>query len=77
MIWKVLLLALILIGFVVLALGVGIFFTKKKSFPETSISKNKDMQKLKITCAKHDELHACGIDGGCCGSENNNHKDLK
>ena len=71
---KVFLLALVLIAFVVLALAVGVLFSKKKSFPETSISKNKDMQKLKITCAKHDELHACGIDGGCCGGANH-HED--
>lgn len=64
---KVLIPALILIGLVFLGLGVGIFFSKKKSFPEGSISKNKDMQRLNITCSKHDELHSCGIDGGCCG----------
>ncbi len=69
---KVFLVVLVLIAFVVLAMAVGVLFSKKKSFPETSISKNKDMQKLKITCAKHDELHACGIDGGCCGGANHN-----
>jgi len=67
MILKVLILAILLLALVVLGLGVGIFFSKKKKFPEGSISKNKDMQRLNISCAKHDELHACGIDGGCCG----------
>jgi hypothetical protein len=70
MIWKLLIPALVIMGLVVLGLGIGIFFSKKKAFPEGSISKNKDMQRLKITCAKHDELHACGIDGGCCGGAN-------
>lgn len=73
MILKLLIPALIIMGLVVLGLGVGIFFSKKKSFPEGSISKNKDMQRLNITCAKHEELHRCGIDGGCCGGAN--HKD--
>lgn len=71
--WTVLLFAILIIGLVVLGLGIGIFFGKKKSFPEGSISKNKDMQRLKISCAKHDELHSCGIDGGCCGGAE--HKD--
>jgi hypothetical protein len=50
-------------------LGVGIFFSKKKSFPETSISKNPEMQKRGITCAKHDEYKACGLNGNCCGGK--------
>ncbi len=68
-----LILAIVIIAFVVLGLGVGIFFSKKKAFPEGSISKNKDMQRLNISCAKHDEMHACGIDGGCCGGANHTH----
>lgn len=52
---------------VFLGLGIGIFFSKKKKFPEGSISKNEDMKRLKITCAKHDEFKACGKEGGCCG----------
>lgn len=67
---KVLLLAIVIIVFVVLGLGVGIFFSKKKKFPETSISKNPEMQKRNITCAKHDEYKACGLNGGCCGGAN-------
>ncbi len=35
-------------GLVVLGLGIGIIFSKKKAFPEGSISKNKDMQRLKL-----------------------------
>ncbi len=73
MVMKLVLFAIIIMAVVVLALGVGIFFGKKKKFPETSIEKNKELQKLNIKCAKHEELHNCGIDGGCCGGAN--HKD--
>ena len=67
MIFKILIPVIIILVLVVLGLGIGIFFSKKKKFPEGSISKNKDMRKLNITCAKHDELHSCGKEGGCCG----------
>lgn len=59
--------AIVILAIVVLGLGVGIFFGKKKRFPQTSISKNKEMAKRGISCAKHEELHNCGISGGCCG----------
>jgi len=72
---KILIIALIILGLVVLGLGVGIFFGKKKKFPEISISKNPEMQKRNITCAKHDEYKACGLNGRCCGGVN--HKEDK
>jgi len=76
MVLKILIPVIIILVLVVLGLGIGILFSKKKKFPEGSISKNKDMQKLKITCAKHDELHLCGKEGGCCVSDmKNSHKD--
>jgi len=60
--------AIVILVLVVLGLGVGIFFSKKKRFPTTSISRNKEMAKRNITCAKHDEFKACGQKGnGCCG----------
>lgn len=37
--------------FVLLGLGVQTFFSKKKTFPQTKVSKNKDMRKRKIYCA--------------------------
>ncbi|MDD2634493.1 MAG: hypothetical protein PHW82_03240 [Bacteroidales bacterium] len=67
---KLLIPALIILVVVVIGLGIGIFFGKKKKFPTTSISGNKEMAKRNITCASHDERHACGIKGGCCGGEN-------
>jgi len=34
----------------VLALGVGVFFSKKRSFPDMRISRNKELRKRKIYC---------------------------
>ncbi len=68
----ILLFSIAILAIVVVALGVGIFFSKKKKFPTTSISKNKDMAKLNITCPKHDELKSCGLKGGCCGGIKHN-----
>ncbi|MBA7582925.1 hypothetical protein ES708_24863 [subsurface metagenome] len=39
-----------------LAMGISVFFRKNGKFPTFEIGKNKDMRKLGITCAKHDEL---------------------
>ncbi|MDR2010709.1 MAG: hypothetical protein LBQ22_09535 [Bacteroidales bacterium] len=75
MIFKVLIISIVIISLVVLGLGIGIFFSKKKSFPETSISKNPEMKKRNITCAKHDEYKACGLNGGCCGGANHGNND--
>ena len=38
-----------------LAIGFNIFFRKKK-FPVTSVGGNKEMRKLGLSCAKHEEL---------------------
>lgn len=52
MLLKLIIICIILISFAFLCLGVQIFFSKKKSFPQTHISENENMQKLKIKCAK-------------------------
>ncbi|MBR5700667.1 MAG: hypothetical protein IKX37_06195, partial [Bacteroidales bacterium] len=57
---KVFLAAVLFIGLCVLGLGVSIFFRKNGHFPETDISKNKEMQRLGITCPHEDELRAQG-----------------
>ena len=57
---KVFLAAVLFIGLCVLGLGVGIFFRRNGHFPETDISKNKDMKRLGITCPREDELRAQG-----------------
>jgi len=68
---KVLLLTLILMVFVILGLGVQTFFSKKKSFPQTRISKNKEMRKRKIYCGEtQQKMIDKGLDrpsGGCSG----------
>ena len=57
---KVFLADVLFIGLCVLGLGVSIFFRKNGHFPETDISKNKDMKRLGITCPREDELRAQG-----------------
>ena len=52
MVLTVIALSIIIMAFVVLGLGVQTFFSKKKSFPENRISKNKEMRKRKIYCAE-------------------------
>lgn len=53
--FQVIVLASILVGIAFIALGVGIFFLPKKSFPETEIGHNKEMKRLGIECAKCSE----------------------
>jgi len=39
-----------------LAMGISVFFRKNGKFPTFEIGKNKEMKKLGITCAKHDDI---------------------
>jgi len=50
MLLKVVLISSILLGFVILGLGVQLFFSKKKRFPQTQIGHNSEMKKRKIPC---------------------------
>ncbi len=52
---EILLLVLGLIAISFIAIGFNIFFRKKK-FPQTSVGKNKEMRKLGLSCAKHEEI---------------------
>ncbi|MBN2663267.1 MAG: hypothetical protein JXR68_06425 [Bacteroidales bacterium] len=57
---------------VILGLGVQTFFSKKKTFPQTRISKNKEMRKRKIYCGEtQQKMIDKGLDnsagGGCSG----------
>ncbi|MEE4196813.1 MAG: hypothetical protein V2I54_04155 [Bacteroidales bacterium] len=45
---------LMVIAFV--AMGFNVFFRRNKKFPETSVGKNKDMRKLGLSCARHEEI---------------------
>ncbi|MFO7829023.1 MAG: hypothetical protein R6V23_10405 [Bacteroidales bacterium] len=49
-----LVIGLMMLAFI--ALGFNVFFRKNKKFPETSVGKNKDMRKLGLSCAKHEEI---------------------
>ena len=65
---KVFLAAILFVGLCVLGLGFNIFFRKGGKFPETDISKNKDMKRLGITCPREDELREQGKKpSGCTG----------
>ena len=66
---KVFLAAVIFIGLCVLGLGVSIFFRRNGHFPETDISRNKDMKRLGITCVKEEELRLHGGRPSACTGE--------
>jgi hypothetical protein len=52
---KVIFLVIVILSIAFIALGFNIFFRNKK-FPQTSVGKNKDMAKLGLSCAKHEEV---------------------
>lgn len=53
---KLFLITGVIVAISFLAMGISVFFRKNGKFPTFEIGKNKDMRKLGITCAKHDEL---------------------
>lgn len=54
----ILLLSLILIFISVLLLGINIFFTKKRNFPNTHVSGNKALREKGIHCATTQDREA-------------------
>ena len=58
--WKILLAALVLVGLCVVGLCFNIIFRKNGRFPETEISRNREMRKRGIICAKDEELRMWG-----------------
>jgi len=50
MLIKIILISSVLLSFVFLGLGVQVFFSKKKRFPQTQIGHNQEMKKRKIPC---------------------------
>lgn len=66
MIIKVLIPVILILLILVFIMSIGIFFSKKKRFPDGSISKNPELKKMGLKCAKHDELAAYGV-SSCCG----------
>ena len=61
---KVFLISLVVVGACVFGMCFNIIFRKDGQFPETEISRNKDMRKLGITCAKEEELRIWGRKNG-------------
>ncbi len=62
-----------LLGLAFIGFGINIFFRKNGRFPETSVGRNREMQKRGITCVRHDEIRRCRAAGGkgisgCCSS---------
>jgi hypothetical protein len=53
---ELLLLVLGLLTLAILAMGINVFFRKNKKFPQSSIGGNKEMRKLGLKCAKHEEI---------------------
>ncbi len=53
---ELLLLVLGILSIAILAMGINVFFRKNKKFPQSSIGGNKDMRKLGLKCAKHEEI---------------------
>ncbi len=66
MLLKLLIPTIAILLLIIGAMSIGIFFGKKKRFPEGAISKNPELKKKGLTCAKHEELNSCGI-SSCCG----------
>jgi hypothetical protein len=65
---KLLIISAILLGISFIGLAFRTLFVREGQFPETSIGKNEEMQKLGITCARHDELNCHHVNGtGGCG----------
>jgi len=61
---KVFLLSLGIVGVCVLGMCFNIIFRKNGQFPETEISRNKEMRKRGIRCAKEEELRIWGRNNG-------------
>ncbi len=49
------LLSIILLVVAVLGLGIGVFFSRKKKFPNTSVGGNKALSKKGIYCPKKEQ----------------------
>lgn len=62
----ILIVSVVLVALCFVAIGVQVFFGKKKKFPETEISNNAEMRKRNIKCSRCDEFERCALkDKGC------------
>jgi flagellar basal body-associated protein FliL len=57
----ILLVTVVLVAICFVAIGVQVFFSKKKKFPDTEIGHNAEMRKRNIKCAKCEELERCTL----------------
>ena len=65
----ILLVTIVLVAICFVAIGLQVFFGKRKKFPETEIGHSAEMRKRNIKCSKCEELERCAlkdIDG--CGN---------
>ncbi|PKP22231.1 MAG: hypothetical protein CVU05_04825 [Bacteroidetes bacterium HGW-Bacteroidetes-21] len=70
---KVILLSILVLAIVISAMAAFIFLGKRKRFPDTHISHNKEMRKRGISCAQHESMGCKPADnmecGSCCGKK--------
>ncbi len=57
----IMLATVVLVAICFVAIGLQVFFSKKKKFPETEIGRNAEMRKRNIRCAKCEELEKCAL----------------
>lgn len=57
---KIVLVSAIIVGLCVFGMCFNIIFRKNGEFPETEVSRNKEMKKLGIRCAKEEEMRIWG-----------------
>lgn len=65
---KVILLSIGILSVVIGAMAAFIFIGKRKSFPDTHISHNKEMKKRGVSCAQHENMGCKPNDNTDCGS---------
>ena len=53
---ELLLLVLGILSIAIMAMGINVFFRKNKKFPQSSVGGNKDLRKLGLKCARHEEI---------------------
>jgi hypothetical protein len=64
---KVVIISFILLGVAFIGLALRTLLVRNGRFPETSIGRNRHMQQIGISCARHEELKCRGGDGKHAG----------
>jgi len=65
MLLKLLIISAVLVGLSLIGLAITMLVKPRGEFPETHISRNKEMRKRGITCAQQTNLGCNPIEGGC------------